>query len=292
VGEPYRVPVPDDDLGWGDYCEWGRAELDQADYTAKARALLRGWARRARGEAVDLTGLEASLGPVPHDPMMEHAIPTLARPVTADELARITTDIEVQAGNEAPDAVLGLWADALDLYAKPAQRRALVHSLALWCFVRVDHRVTWFKWCRHKPRPPEPDRVAVHAIGELPLALYRVGARVGDRWILEPMVPLEPGFAPPEPVSVPDYGAVQGDLAEGGALLARVHPLQQGGWRAAVALALSAAPPQALVDQWLAETTAHARLWERRARPHRALRRFGHLFARRCHGWLWFQVRT
>lgn len=200
---------------------------------------------------------------------------------SAEDLARVAADHGPGLGNEAPDRVLGPWADELDV-RDAAQRRALLHALAHACFlVPDDDPFTPFHYfSRREPAATVDVRARLRAVGEAPLLPWR-WASDGDRWRLDAIVP---GVADVE-VPAAALGAVPG-AAAGGTLLARVV-ITAAGPVAVGPIALPGAAPPGAVAVWAARIVDEARRDDPSAVAAAVWRHRGHRLARRAAEWSW-----
>ncbi len=227
-----------------------RAFRDEAEgFLARLDALIAGAAPSPDDDlesAALRLGLPAWFAPDPR--AIDHA-EALPGPTL---LARIATDIAPSVGLDAPDRVLGPWADLLDPRRAP-DRAALEMALAAACFVPVDDdrfgRTPFIQWVRRKPHPEMAIRDQVRAIERAPPTAWRIDAVTPEGLLLTELLGVAERARPKGPV-VAAPASVQGGGAPGDLLLARVVRVGDG-WIAPVAFTLRGVPEPSLLRSWV-----------------------------------------
>lgn len=224
---------------------------------------------RAGAERLGLTH------PLPPDP---RTLPVVDRAPSAASLARVANDISPAAGNDAPDRVLGPWADVLDPRKEP-DRKALLVALAASCFVPEDGdkwgRSPFDQWVRRKPHPEMATRDRFRAVARAPASAWRLGDGT-----LEPLLPIARGAIPGGPVRIPLLASVNGAGAPDDVVLARVIHTHHG-WVAPLALALR--DPVGPLREWLEQECWLYRVDHKLASVDDLLRARPHVLWRRAH---------
>ncbi|MFT4628797.1 MAG: hypothetical protein ACI8PZ_007493 [Myxococcota bacterium] len=206
------------------------------------------------------------------------------------DLVRIAADFSPAVGNDAPDLVLGPWADVMDI-RRPPHRRALTAAIALYAVSEVERplRAATERWRVRRPRFPPEERERVLHVQQAPQGVWHVEAGGPTGYRLRDLVGLHPRFVPSEPVTLGSVGAVGSQPLVGSTLTARVLPTPAG-WVGVTALQVDGQVPPAAVAAWVRLLTARSRLVGRRDPVEGILARRGHVLARRLHEWAWSQA--
>lgn len=253
------------------------AAIDAGDATGAAR-----WAEVAR---------RADLAVGPDGPRVG-PLRTTWLPDTA-ALARVALDASPDRGADAPAAILGRWADGLDL-RRPAHRAAWRSAVALSSLAFDDAlgRHPLRAAMRGQPRPPLPVRDGYHAAYRAPYLPFRIEGPAAQAR-LRPLLGVGAGWHPVGAVDLQGVGAVDGGPIDGGLLLARVVPVEVDGgtrWVPLCGLALPRVPAPARLEGWVARLAVGQRLVAPNTSPAEAVRRAGHQLAGFAHRWWWTVV--
>ncbi len=249
-------------------------------------------AQAADGEALHaaLTALLVPLQPTPSP----HGLEPVARVPSDAELARVALDRAPNAGEAAPNALLGAWAKHLNL-GEPAHRRAWTAAVAASAYVCHDDDTrspmrSFLRELRHGPAGRRAEREAWVALHQAPLAPWELvalpnssGAPLGAGFGVRPCVPV--GAVPPADAAVDlaAVGQVFGHVPQAGDLLvARVLPSATG-WVARTAFVLPGLPSRELLTGWMVDLLAPLRAETRVLHLDDALRAAGHRLVRAAH---------
>jgi hypothetical protein len=290
VGDPFDdLPAVELDSRHGDHLSCG-GELAEPEYAATVQQYLDVFQAIMAGSAqlADLTDLSEVLA-VADAPRAETRAPWgPGRPATAVTLARIATDFSPAGGLDAPDQVLGPWADVITAQDSH-QRLALRYALAIYAVARVEVPMpsTADRWRARKPLPSIDARSRVIQAQRAPQAVWQIDDVDGDYWHLSDLTGLHTRYQPVGPVHVPDWGAVT-PVEPGAAATLTARLVDTGaGWQAVAPLLVPGRVPTAVVRAWVQLLTARARLVGRRDRLEPLLAQRGHELARRLHCWAW-----
>jgi hypothetical protein len=253
AADPYPEPVAAGPTG------------DAAAFLALLADAWRGRPDPSLDERARVLGIDTPLDPETQRPPRAPALPDVAT------LARIAADHDPAVGAVGPDLVLGPWADTAD-------RATLLAAVAHCAFVSSDGTphppVVWHR--RGRPSPTPTLRAGLTAVGQAPLAPWRVREVRAEGAMLEDLVGLG-AAAPTTPVRL-DFSAPL--------VVARVA-WEQEVPVAVAPIALPAWPPSHVVARWWTWLTWEARLVHRAHTAADVLRWRGHTFARRLLGWSW-----
>lgn len=210
---------------------------------------------------------------VPDSPRVE----VVDRAPTVAEAVRVATEHAPAAGAEAPDRVLGPWADE----AVPRAVLAIAVAAAAWFPPDVDDEAPWVAWARQEPVPPAVDRARFRAVANAPWGLWWLDG-VGDRAVLRDAVGLGPRWVVEEPVWVQAVALV-GPVR---AVAARVVRTTAGPV-AALAIGLPGLPEDVMAraDALVAAVRASGPRLSREE----VLRRHGHVLVRSVAEWAWLR---
>jgi hypothetical protein len=226
-------------------------------------------------EATERADALRLVGDRPRLTEVEARVPAAA---TVEQLVRIAADWHPAVGNEAPDLVLGPWADVVD-GQHPDGRRLLAVALASGGLERADgaFRSAVEQWARQSPSPPQAQRDAARAVARAPWSLWR---RDGAAYV--DVV----GVSAWGLVAEVDAAPLPGQAADSGWCVARVVGTHQGAV-APLAIALPGAPPPALVRRAVDEAVWRARVAEPRRDVAESMAACGSVFVRRLLEWAW-----
>ncbi len=210
----------------------------------------------------------------------------LVQPLPAAPILPCDSWLSDLAENAVPDIGLSSVERVLGPYADEGpSRRARRVAAGLMAFTPYHPpRIRPFdRFTKDKRAATDQERAALRAIDRAPAMAWTVG-RAG--WP-EPLLPMAARHRPEGPVGlVPDREGPSPGLLPRGTWLARIFP-GPGGWYAALALPLPAAPPPG----WLL-ARLRAELWQLRcfvpeADWHLLLRERAEVLYRCCHEWVW-----
>lgn len=255
-----------------------------------AGALARADAARAAGEGRALREALAALGAT-LTPIPGASPPGPPCPVPTDaEVARVTLDRAPDAGETAPWALLGPWADVLDR-SQPGAARAWTAAVAAASVVLHDDddrspMRSFLKELRRAPLAERARRPGWLALFHAPLAPWRlVGGDAG--FGVEPLAPLGEAWVPRGPVVLEQAGDVVGTgPVHGGLLLARLLATPAG-TVACTAFLLPEPPPAPVLEGALVDLLTPLRAHTRALHVEDALRGGGHRLVAACHAWAW-----
>lgn len=261
-----------DSFSYQNYLDFGGAQtpLAEEDHAAADREFLSVYRDVTDGRA-PFSAIEAPArrvgiwGPARHDRRPLDPAPF----AVADEfLADHVEDWVPDVGLQAPDRVLGPWADG------PLSPRLRVLAAAAVAFSPwVEPGVTPAeRICRSKPKLPKPYRAALRAIGLAPPMVWGVE---GER--LSPLLPLTPLACPPGPVR---------GLPEAPAVVGRAVPCDEG-WFLAAGIPLPGLPPRAGLTRRIFLELLRIRRTERRSTWEDVLRRRSEVVYRTALSWAW-----
>jgi hypothetical protein len=284
------LPWSSVELARADHVGWfGPHALDQASHDralAEVSAALEGVERGVLPDLPTLRAAIARLGLRAAPPASAQVVPRAADVAGTDELVRVTLDYEPDAGELALEAVLGPWASRLDV-RRPLHRRAWIAAVAVGAF--ADHPGTDHppvrSWVLDRKRNRlDAFRQRLLATSNTPPAPWRLEVQVGQGWTVTPLLPMHADWVPSGPVDLSEAGAVDGELAPGALLWARLVPTTTG-HVARAALVLPRVPPRevlvgALVQVGLASSTSGRAL-----KLEDLLRLCGHRLIRASHVW-------
>lgn len=192
--------------------------------------------------------------------------------------ARITdAELCVPLEDLAPDAplmadrVLGPWVDA-----DPARglRQAAAGVAAYWHF--MDGGASPIeRYRKSKPRPPLSQRRAMARVGFAPAMLWDLD------W--QPLLPMHPNHVPDGPV----HAQVHDLHGPSVAVVARVVPLESGGWFASCAMGLPTVPDLAWLQRRIHLELVRQRRHDRRCNWETLLRDRCEVLYRSCATWCW-----
>jgi len=273
--DPFRDP-------WWDESAAGRKLRPVADPEA-ADAFLALLERVESGlaGAAEIEGAARRLGvwgPVRRD---GRTVPVVADRVPAEhEVVRMGTDLNPALGNEAPELVLGPWAATLDPGA-PHHRRATRMAMAHCTYGALDgaQLSPFVVWCRRRPPPPLPERLAFRAIAHAPVGLYRL-RQVGERYELHDLLGLGGSWSGVV-MTDPGWVDVPGEVCVARVVRSAAGPV------AVMGLLLPKAPPTPLLRTWLHLDLLRSRVHHRGITLDVVLRKRGHVLVRRVHEWWW-----
>lgn len=203
-----------------------------------------------------------------------------------DVFTRIALDIAPAAGEDGPRVVMAGWHSVLDL-ADPVHLRAWAGAVAAHAFVASGSkdRAPVRSWLQDGRRIVRPGRDGIAAAARTPPVPWRLHAQ-GERFAVEPLLPVHPAWVPSEAVDLSGVGGVDGGPVDGGMLLARLVPGPVGAVPVA-GLALPQVPDAARLEAWF----AHCALPQVVVNPdllvEDVLRRGGHGIYRQAHAWWW-----
>jgi hypothetical protein len=203
------------------------------------------------------------------------------------ELVRLATDYLPALGQDAPDLIYGPWSDEL-VAIRPRDRALLVRAMAIAGVETIQGSPFSGAemWARNNITPSVEDRARVRMVSDVPLGLWRIDSREGNRTTLTDLLGLDQAYLPHAPILLLECLSVYN--CEGPYLLARVG-WTPGGWQAHLPLALPAIPSLELIRAWLHRELLHARLRSRKITLERLLKRRGHVLIRRLHEGLWLR---
>lgn len=196
---------------------------------------------------------------------------TVDRAPTIAEAVRVAVEHAPGAGNEAPDRVLGPWADAC-----PRPWLAAAVAASAWFAPDADDEAPWAAWARQEPVPPAVDRARFRAVAHAPWGVWRVAD--DGQW--HDVLGLAPRWRPEGPV-VADPIVLGGPVR---AVVARVIRTPSG----PVAVTPFGLP--GLPDDVVARAeavVAATRAADPRVSTEEALRRRGHALLRSLAAWAW-----
>lgn len=222
------------------------------------------------------TGTASAPGPRRWEEVWDKRLPeAVDRAPTLAEAVRVAVEAAPAAGNEAPDRVLGPWADG------PVSRELLAVAVATaaWFTPDVDDEAPWGAWARQEPRPAAVERARFRAVADAPWGLWWLDGE-GERVFLRDTAGLGPRWLPTEAVwvrPVPLCGPLR-------AVAARVI-LTRDGPVAVTPIGFPGLPDdvRARADR-IVEGVASA---DPHASREEALRRQGHALVRSICEWLW-----
>lgn len=242
------------------------------------------------GDGARLAPLLVRLGISGWTPTTEPPWPCPTVPSDA-AIARVALDRAPDAGELAPHALLGPWAQHLDLH-RPAHRRAWVASVAASAFAlhQDDTRSPMRSFLREARRGRSADHpgwLSLRLAPVVPWELVEVTGGLGVR----PLVPLARAHVPHGPVDLDAVGAVTGGFQAGDLLVGRVV-LTQAGPAARTALALPGLPSARVLRGWVQEVLVPLRAWARALDVEDALRGAGHRLIAGAHHEAWGRRRA
>lgn len=245
--------------------EWYRQ--DQA-FMALYREVLDG---RAPASALEAPARRLGLwAPARHDRRPLDPAPLY---ISEEALADHVEDWVPDVGLQAPDRVLGPWADSpLPARIRRAAGAALCFSKLVNPGVTPAHRIA-----RGKPKPSAPYRAALRAIGDAPPCIWEVR----PNGTLQPVLPITRHARP--------IGVVAG-VPAAPAVVGRAVPGPQG-WFLSAVLPLPGVPPRAGQIRRLQVELLRLRRVERRTSWEDVLRRRSELVYRNALSWAWLHLK-
>ncbi len=274
----------EDHAGW-----FGPHALDQASHDRSLAEVSAALESVERGVVPDLPTLRAAtarLGLRAAPPVSAQVVTRAVDVAATDELVRVTLDYEPDAGELALEAVLGPWAPRLDL-RKPLHRRAWIAAVAVAAF--ADHPGTdhppMRSWVLDRKRNRlDAYRQRMLAMSNTPPAPWRLVAQAGGGWTVAPLLPMHADWVPSGPVDLSEAGAVDGELAPGALLWARLVPTTTG-HVARAALVLPRVPPRELLMGSIVQVGLASSTSGRALKLEDLLRLCGHRLIRSSHVW-------
>jgi len=293
--DPWEDPrVIDRERAWRLHCQRTRQHsLSRADFGGALDAFLERvdamLVGRLPSPDPELESLATHLGlpaTLPTDPRREPEIDAIPDACT---LARVASDIAPSVGMDAPDRLLGPWADVLDP-RRSTDRVVLIAVLAAACFVPVDGdrygRTPFVQWVRRKPHPGLDLRARFRAVEHAPPSAWRLVARDGDGWQVRDLVGISPEACPDGPLRIDLLASVEDAGAPGDLLLARAIRTEDG-WVAPFGFAVRGLPEPAVLKSWIRLDLCLQALDQRIPSLDDVLRRHPQLLVRRAHEWAW-----
>lgn len=250
-------------IGYEDFRRYG-GRLDRATYEQRVRDFL----THPTAELEAELGLDRPPRPEYHAP---ERVPWVPSP---SDLVRIGTDIEPALGGDAPDLVLGPWAD--DPLPRPVLRMATAELL--FAHLTGEPRSAWRRWKRRVPLPPVPDRAAVRGVARAPLTVWSIEGVEGDLLQVRERLGISAKHTCSE-VLAPERVSVDGGEDT---LVARVVATETDRV-AAIAFTVGGEPDQDWLEARLEDEWRRARLVDRRISKEQLLRTRGFVIARRIH---------
>lgn len=203
---------------------------------------------------------------------------------------RVAAEHRPAVGDDGPAALLGPWADELDVRLSHHRLAAAV-AMGLLAFppdpLAAGRKAPVTRWSQQKPRPEPVLRAEVARIARMPPTLWEVVSKDERGWTLREMIGLHPRRDPGAPVAVSNVGVTE--LLPVKAIFTRVVACPDGP-RAVLSLGLPAVPPDALLVRWREEMIAIALEDYPEATLDVALRKAGHHLCLRAFQWRWLSA--
>ena len=293
-GDPFADDPVDPELAW-------RAAIKRDPLGAGPRAELEGRVRRFESALGDLLAgrrptddselwalvralqLDAPFAPD------SRGVELADQPATVPDCVRVATNFWPDLGGDAPDWLLGPWADVL---RRPAHEAVFRAALAAAAFVppSADEKSAATLLHKREPLPSIAERTRFRVIDRAPVGLWTLTSRVDAGWRIADRLGLALRRVPPGPVTLRDPVSVCGvEPAHGVTMAARLVPTEQG-WVACLPFLVPGEPPIEVVRAWLRLERWRAHLERTRVSLEQLLCDRGHVLIRRLHEWAWVQA--